>query len=389
MKILPLFQKLNYFLKIILNSKRLIIFFKLISAENKVKTKIILNSKDIKISKQLIAWFKKQKVTENNLKNKNFYIKIIPSKMWLNIVKLKHEKKHRAIDENDYVSLALIFKNILRENSSFGLIDYDIQNLPYTKFYRNIKKRLKVIEGVILFNDFVKNFKSCDQKKYLNLISNDIGNPIKLKFKNYEYNFEITNHLLACLDLNELQKISSLKNKRVADLGSGLGFVLNIIFQLAKTKVYFIDIPENLILAAAISMYFSPNAKKYFYDGNQKINDEYDMYFIPHYAISKIPKNSISLFINIASLPEMNKSSSKYYIEQIDNLLESKGKVFSINRNYDHKHKAFANFKMNNISTIFRDDLFKIVKKLDLQKSYSLSNISNKKMQISLYKKIN
>jgi putative sugar O-methyltransferase len=195
-------------------------------------------------------------------------------------------------------------------------------------------------------------------------------------------------HLLISLDLNKIQPLVALRGKRVADLGSGLGIILNILHKLTKTKVYFIDIPENLILAAAISMYFSPTAKKYFYDPNKQINDNYDMYFIPHYAINKIPKNFISLFINIASLPEMRKVSSKYYMDQIYKSLEINGKFFSVNRTYTHQHKTFTDFNMTSIRDIVGEVSFEIEKSLPLQNSYSYVNENNNNTEITLYKKI-
>ena len=168
-----------------------------------------------------------------------------------------------------------------------------------------------------------------------------------------EYSIDILNHFYYYLDLISLYSTKNFIEKNVVDLGSGLRVFLNIIHNITKAKVYFIDIPENLILADSFSRYFSPNAKVYYYGNKNDFNENYDMYFFPFYAINEIPKNIISLFINTYSLPEMNFVSSQYYLKQIYNLLKKEGKIFSINRYHDYTNKN-SSFKMSGMKKIIK-----------------------------------
>lgn len=119
--------------------------------------------------------------------------------------------------------------------------------------------------------------------------------------------------------LSEL--ISDTNRPVVADLGAGYGKLA--FFTLRNTDSFcFVDfdLPETLCLAAYYLMKCWPNKKALLYgegEYSQKIQEQYDLIFMPSYEIGKVGPDSIDLFMNKNSLGEMTKEAVINYVGHI------------------------------------------------------------------------
>lgn len=136
-----------------------------------------------------------------------------------------------------------------------------------------------------------------------------------------------------------LQGISLPETLRVLEIGSGTGIQALVFKQLFKKSTYFlVDFPETLALAAVFLGIVFPEAKVLYYD-EWKENKEllkqngYDFVFVPNYAISQIPENTIHLAINTVSMQEMNYNTIGTYFKELRRVFTGPSLFYQSNRN--------------------------------------------------------
>ena len=197
--------------------------------------------------------------------------------------------------------------------------------------------------------------------------------------------------LVSLLDYKKIQEnINLSKTKVVLEIGAGSGrFSQTFLTFHKKTKYIICDIPPSIYIN------YSRLKKKKF---NKKIKlcfdcknseslseniDKNDILFIFPHQIKMLKKKFVDLVVAIDCIHEMDKSTIKYYFENIDNF--SKSIYFSVWRKTKVPHSSAFKFNSNYLQSLSREDY-------QIPKNWKLINQSNlyfPENQDGIYYKIN
>jgi putative sugar O-methyltransferase len=136
----------------------------------------------------------------------------------------------------------------------------------------------------------------------------------------------------------KIQQLIQKKNEplRVVELGAGLGHLARIlrIMKVARSQVI-LDLPETLIFSYAFLTLNFPGAKALFItsEGQAKsaVIDDYDFVFVPSCFAHSVNLAGAELFVNTASLGEMQNESIRYWMRFVQEDLSVKH-IFVQNR---------------------------------------------------------
>jgi hypothetical protein len=107
----------------------------------------------------------------------------------------------------------------------------------------------------------------------------------------------------------------------VADLGAGYGKLAYFTLRDLEDWTFIdFDLPETVCLAAYYLMHVWPQKRALLYGEaaySQAAHDQYDLIFMPSYAIGSAGHSSIDLFVNKDSLGEMTKDAVTNYLGAI------------------------------------------------------------------------
>ena len=137
----------------------------------------------------------------------------------------------------------------------------------------------------------------------------------------------------------KLQNVSLPEKLKILEIGSGTGIQALVFKQLFKKSTYFlVDFPETLALAAVFLGIVCPEAKVLYYDewkeNTELLNqDGYDFVFVPNYAMSQVPENTIHLALNTVSMQEMNYHTIGMYFKELRRVLTGPSLFYQSNRN--------------------------------------------------------
>lgn len=125
------------------------------------------------------------------------------------------------------------------------------------------------------------------------------------------------------------QRISNLIGEEqhpvIVEIGGGFGGIPYHIFRHFNTKCTYIgfDIPEISVIAKYFLKSIFPD-KKFLFHGESKIEkvnlEEYDIILMPNYEIKNLPNKCSDLVFNSHSLVEMDNSTVKEYLVQINRI---------------------------------------------------------------------
>ena len=107
----------------------------------------------------------------------------------------------------------------------------------------------------------------------------------------------------------------------ISELGGGFGRLLYFLSRYQHRFCYVgFDLPETLCCASYYLMKTFPEKRFLLYgeqDWNAESLQEYDFLLLPSFEISKLPDNSVDLFINENSLGEIEASACQNYVHEI------------------------------------------------------------------------
>lgn len=321
--------------------------------------------------------------------------KLGPSELWKDMIYRHHRPFiESALNGNNH-EFANLLSNFYRNRVTSGMVFPDSYNAVGSKSYRNWAIKLRIIRSLVSLRKNLEGDKNSISHQLVSSLNLDIGNPIPVRITNKIVPFEQLYHVGIVRDLHELYPISKLKDRHILDLGSGIGNVLAIIAKtLGNIECTYLDLPENLILAAHTAKKMCPEAQLNFGDVSKvsKGQGGITLNFIPYYEADKLPEKSIDLIINTYGLPEMAPESAEAYIKIMAMILKNDGRFFSINRKETDFGKGQVNFTMTGIKALIsKDELFEKDLELHIDDSFSQNNDSLSRqdnVEIGLYKKI-
>jgi len=228
----------------------------------------------------------------------------------------------------------------------FDLQYYKFDNNFFTKKYNSIINKLSVvlpffsyfalrlIEGRKYFFDQIrKNQETLYElifnldKDLLEISDSTFGNPIGFCKNN---KFYTSSFLRSLIEISFIKKNTDFdKIKSVIELGAGIGLLASCFLKLKKNIKYLIvDIPPTLFfseyylrnLGFKVFGYKDLKTKK-----NANLNEIFNHFqvcCIPPWKLELLKDYKSDLFINVASLQEMEKDQSKNYINIFKNCIK-------------------------------------------------------------------
>jgi putative sugar O-methyltransferase len=231
---------------------------------------------------------------------------------------------------------------IFRQNTQLGLKNSDDLNRLILKLYflvvrLKLNSKLNKLgdKGFLEFND---HFLEINKKK----ITSD--------------------KLISLLDYQKIQEnINLSKTKVVLEIGAGSGrFSQTFLTFHKKTKYIICDIPPSIYInySRLKKIFYNKKIKLCFdcknYESLSENLDKNDILFIFPHQIKMLKKNLVDLVVAIDCIHEMDKSTIKYYFENINNL--SKFIYFSVWKKTRVPRSSAFEFNSNYLQSLSRED---------------------------------
>ena len=194
--------------------------------------------------------------------------------------------------------------SVTKIGDEYNISSYGIANFTYKNIYSIIKSIPRKFYLFYIYTLYLNNI-----RVFKNIIEVCNKTNILIEFDQIKHG----------IILNILKKYINFKNNNfVCIIGDGHGFCGSLIKKhLPNTKIIFINLGRNLFLDAYYVNKTFGNVNSLLLDkkNNKKIiTDNYDFIFIEAENFELIAKLPVYLFINIASMQEMdNKTISKYF----------------------------------------------------------------------------
>jgi hypothetical protein len=219
------------------------------------------------------------------------------------------------VKNNDVSELCDLFGNFFRNSGVCGITTHT--NYPDICNGDTTYKKKVILE---ILKDYKELLFLVDNEDSIDLAYPKIGNPwgyfigdtlISTNECRYVY---YANHIKSLLEDTE--------NPVIAEIGGGYG---GFAYQLQKTipcKYIDFDIPEVGMVAQYYLMMTFPEKKFLLYgetqeDLTKELLNQYDIIMMPNFVLPRLASQSVDLFINTASLSEMNHNTVKEYISNI------------------------------------------------------------------------
>jgi hypothetical protein len=215
--------------------------------------------------------------------------------------------------------------SVTKENGKFNYKGSGFGNFRN----RTLKQRARSIIEVYLTNNLINQY-SC---------SNIIADACKdiAESTNRIFEFDCAKQALSLqFILNNLESpdlnLSNNGIKSVCIIGDGYGFMGNLIKKFdPDVKVYFINLGKTLFFDCIYTQMLHPNSKATLYTGEENVQDN-DFIFIEAENYEILKSLDIDLFINIASMQEMNNETINNYFRLIESSKASKKYFYCCNR---------------------------------------------------------
>tara|TARA_B100000963_G_C22575983_1_gene648439 strand:- start:521 stop:1411 length:891 start_codon:yes stop_codon:yes gene_type:complete len=235
------------------------------------------------------------------------------------------------------------FKDIEKSMNSGTFIK--LNRVRILKYYLSIVFQLLLFGKEVLFNEFIKRYKSL------------------CKTQMRMFNQELIYHSIF---LNLLKKRNILK-KKVCVIGDGKANFVNGVLNLADVnKIFSINLPQSLIQDYIILTKFNSIDKKFIKIVEHKEdlkNDKCKIFLIPAQNKEMLINQNIDLFVNSFGFQEMPIEETHSYID----IAQSNGSyLYSLNREekkmYDNTIIKYKDYGLNKKGTIIFENEANFVK---------------------------
>lgn len=266
-----------------------------------------------------------------------------PGTMWKNI--LENVSTYRAWKaQNDdtvlYDALYRFYRSDLVQSHSGDIYIWEIENNLI-----DLKKQVFMI--IRRYRQFISQRLSFD---YRIVTTTDVGQNIYVTYQDRKITFKIIRfaHYLDRI----IKNLHTGPDSVIGELGTGAGELPILTKKVVPGCRYIcFDLPETLMVASYNIMMTFPDKKIGLYQdfsGVPAITREmirnYDFILLPNWCIDRIEDDALDIFINIASLSEMDRPIIENYIRNIERVCN--GHMYTVNRNV----KGVAQFGAEDIA---------------------------------------
>ncbi len=233
--------------------------------------------------------------------------------VWESILRISHQELIMALENEDIDRVKSILSNFTRNKISIGLSLFG--GLPTTFFHKirrvNLMNRNHYVwKKMTQLPDEVLEY----PKEIGNMPGMDINGKLIIQ----------PSHRLSYF-AQRIQILVSEENKRkvIVEVGGGYGGIPYHLFKNMDINCTYIDIdiPEICVIASYFLKSIFPDKKFLFYGEVEHVDvKEYDIIIMPNYFIQELPDKCCDLVFNSHSLTEMDYSTAKEYLKQINRI---------------------------------------------------------------------
>lgn len=240
-----------------------------------------------------------------------------PGGEWDDDIKTRRANYLKVLHDNDISGLTDLLKNFFRNSGVAGLWIYDYySDIARASTFKKKRFVNSILQDFLTWKDLV------DNADIHSISAPPIGNPWGYIIEgNLIMPTSFPHHYYASHVLNLL---ADIKNPVVAEIGGGFGGFAYYLLSSGKPVKYInFDLPEVLLIESYYLLNAFKGRKFLLFDEAKDINisldviNSYDIILMPNFQLPTLASNSVDLFINTASLSEMDYHTIEEYISQI------------------------------------------------------------------------
>jgi len=254
-----------------------------------------------------------------------------------------------ALSEKKVPKLQKLFANQQREEYGQSWGGYsDLHNLHHKPFYK--------YEFINTWYNHYKVYREIVGDSYP-LSYPLVGNPVGLFYNDMVIPIEaIMYHYVSS---QQLALVEGIESPVICEIGGGQGGQAYAMIKNADRHNTYInlDIPEILALASYFLCAAFPE-KRILLFGEGDVSTDYDIILLPNFCLRELKDESIDLFFNQRSFPEMDKATVDEYLKQIGRACSR----YFYHINYNNPSKDPYGLKYVQATEVLPDpSLFKLV----------------------------
>lgn len=294
------------------------------------------SSEDITIAKRIIDSYHAQKQEYKGLssgqRDREQWVYGLNRQWEAQVV--EHRREYlRCLDACDACGLSRLLCNFFRNPGATGI------TVP-TDYYRKRRHLIANAELVLQVSEWYE--KLSNENRSGTLLREDlfdasnVGNPFLVDLDGFSMH---SGSLLYLAHVYEMLRHVNLRKEEpylFVDLGAGFGGIIKFLLQIfPRSKAVVFDIPEILIY----SSYYLTKAlrdKRVGYQLDSGSIGEalrsFDLLLLPPWKIEGLAPDSVTLFINTNSLPEMSWDAAVHYLRIIKQAVKPGGYFYTFNR---------------------------------------------------------
>jgi hypothetical protein len=142
----------------------------------------------------------------------------------------------------------------------------------------------------------------------------------------------LTSYMLRLLAIaHSVSTAMPIKGSKILELGAGCGHQARYMMLKGCKQYVIVDIPETLCYSFSLLKMSFPNKKVVFAANEGDITDDFDILLLPTVHLHKMHGKNFDLFINTASMGEMNNTIVRHYFDFVQNKANFKY-LYTLNR---------------------------------------------------------
>jgi len=236
------------------------------------------------------------------------------SRMWQDMIDGQFADLVSALRAGDSTRLRSLLENFQRERFAFssGGSASDYHSMRENRLFR-----YEFINAWYKYYNIYKDL--IDERPRLSYPL--IGNPAGMYYDEQIIPTESIRYQYYASEIKSL--LCDLERPVICEIGGGLGGqAYKIISSLEHPATFILlDIPEMIVVSSYFLMAALPDKKVLLYGENTSDTgnpSQYDIIVLPHFALPQVQEQSVDLFFNSNSFSEMNSTSAKEYLRQIE-----------------------------------------------------------------------
>jgi len=254
------------------------------------------------------------------------------SKWWQD---MSQQFRDHFFDEKGHILRDRLMNFRGEKSSDAAILSDQLQVISKDDGY--IKSYLNAIDMVTEYHRYAQVVKN---EVLASISESQAGNNLCPVYRGKRISSRLLTYALYLSGILENVEFSKTERNVTVDIGGGYGGLERLLALYVPNSCHVIvELPEVAVFASYFLSYCFPDKKIAFLDDVidrmdrlDEVFREYDFVVLPSWCIEAVPEKSVKLVINTTSLGEMSREYGRFYLENIDRILQNGGFFYSVNR---------------------------------------------------------